>query len=240
MILKEPLTKEILEKRVKTTYQYILDLREKLDETECFGIYVWKVVPRLNGRGVGEIPIFTEMNHTASSCALKCQIIFTCKHFRHNGVTTECALYDGEGYRAVTDVTGNQFYQKMPDDCVAGRDEWFPEWRSCILIKTDWLPYEEAKKKCELEIRTMMGAKNFTQIQNLMDSLGFKWIHVYARRTGTDSYEWFDRTPVTEGWCLAQPDSNTGCVGVDLSKSWCSKGGLDDFPCTDHRQFLCA
>ncbi|XP_061183304.1 uncharacterized protein LOC133191572 [Saccostrea echinata] len=213
---------------------------ECIPQKKCFGNYTWKVVPRLKNRGISEIPMHTEVDHTPSSCALKCQIIFTCKQFRYNQVTKECDLYNGEGYKAVTNEAGNQFYQRMPPNCVAGRDEWFSEYRSCIWINTDVLPYEDAKLKCESEGRTMMGAKSTTQIRNLMHLLDLKWIHAYARRTGSNSYEWLDGTRVTEGWCPSQPDSYTDCVGVDLSMaSWCSTGGLDDINCTHSRQFFC-
>ncbi|XP_062622400.1 uncharacterized protein LOC134283890 isoform X2 [Saccostrea cucullata] len=137
---------------------------------ECLSSYTWKVVPRLNSRGISEIPMHTEANHTATSCALKCQMIFTCKQFRYNEVTNDCDLYNGERYKAVTnEVQGNQFYLRMPSNCVAGRDEWFSQYQSCIWLSTDFLPYEDAKRKCESEGRTMMGAKNLTQITTLME-----------------------------------------------------------------------
>ncbi|XP_048731361.1 uncharacterized protein LOC125648377 [Ostrea edulis] len=211
---------------------------------ECFGLYMWRIIPRMTDFGVIEVPVQTDVNHTTSSCALECEIRATCKLFRINKWTSECDLYDGGGYKTATTVMGNQFYQKVPGsaNCITGRDEWFPEYQKCVWIHTGVLNNHEAKARCESDGKIMMGAKNKTQIQSLMNLLNFEWIHVYSRWVGPKSYEWFDGSsiPSSGWWCNNQPYEDTGCLGVDLSMaSWCPSGGIDDIICTNERPFFC-
>lgn len=56
-------------------------------------------------------------------------------------------------------------------DCVTGRDEWFPEYQTCIWIPTKFYPYEEAKRLCESAGKVMLGTNNFSQVLDLMDLL---------------------------------------------------------------------
>lgn len=56
-------------------------------------------------------------------------------------------------------------------DCVTGRDEWFPEYQTCIWIPTKVYPYEEAKRLCESAGKVMLGTNNFSQVLDLMDLL---------------------------------------------------------------------
>lgn len=114
---------------------------------DIFGPYVWKTVPRLLDGGIAEDPSQSFTEHTASLCAMKCQLRQLCQLFRCNTLTAECDLYDGIGFRRISNVTGNQFFQKMPTSCETGRDEWFPEYQNCIWIPMYAYPYEEAKKQ---------------------------------------------------------------------------------------------
>jgi hypothetical protein len=86
---------------------------------ECFGLYTWKIIPRMTDWGVTEVPAQAmptgSTQVTITSCALQCEFRRTCKLFRINKVTSECDLYDGEHYKTAKLVAGNQFYQKVPD-----------------------------------------------------------------------------------------------------------------------------
>lgn len=62
-------------------------------------------------------------------------------------------------------------YLCLSSDCVTGRDEWFPEYQTCIWIPTQVYPYEEAKKLCESAGKIMLGINNFSQVLDLMDLL---------------------------------------------------------------------
>ncbi|XP_062607079.1 C-type mannose receptor 2-like [Saccostrea cucullata] len=192
----------------------------------------------MTDRAITEIPLESHLKLSATSCALQCQTRIVCKLFQYNKITKQCDLYDGEGYKAVERENENRFYQRMPDGCVAGRDEWFPEYQSCIWIHTESLPYEEAKQRCESGGKMMMEARNITQMQTLMNLLDLKWIHVLAFLIKDNTYEWNDGSLVSHDWCPNQPSENTGCIGVDLT-NWCPSGGLDDYPCTDERTFFC-
>nr|XP_022316418.1 uncharacterized protein LOC111120060 [Crassostrea virginica] len=208
---------------------------------ECFGSHNWKIVPRLLGSGIGEAASRSFLDYTASSCAMQCQISPSCQLFRFNAHSSVCDLYDGRGYKRVSNVQGNQFYQRMPDDCVSGRDEWFPEFQACILISKELYSYEGAKTRCESEGKVMMGAEDYQKVLHLMDLINTQYIHVYSRYTGSNTYQWYDGTPVSASlWCPYQPMDDSGCLGVDLAlMNWCPAGGLDDIICTDFRQFFC-
>lgn len=86
---------------------------------ECFGSHNWKIVPRLLGSGIGEAASRSFLDYTASSCAMQCQISPSCQLFRFNAHSSVCDLYDGRGYKRVSNVQGNQFYQRMPDGNIA-------------------------------------------------------------------------------------------------------------------------
>lgn len=181
---------------------------------------------------------------TTSLCALECQIRPSCQLFRFNLGTSECDLYHETRFKRTSYVHRNQFYQKMPDHCVTGRDEWFPEYQTCIWIPTQVYPYEEAKKLCESAGKIMLGINNFSQVLDLMDLLNTKYIHIYSQHVGINTYALDDGTPITltrPPWCPWQPMEDSGCVGVqnDPSSGWCLYAGLDDIPCTDSRPFFC-
>lgn len=71
-------------------------------------------MPRLLDGGIAEDPSQSFTEHTASLCAIKCQLRHLCHLFRCNALTAECDLYDKIGFRKILNVTGNQFFQKMP------------------------------------------------------------------------------------------------------------------------------
>lgn len=71
-------------------------------------------MPRVLDGGIAEDPSQSFTGHTASLCAMKCQLRQSCQLFRCNTLTTECDLYDGIAFRRNFNVTGNQFFQKMP------------------------------------------------------------------------------------------------------------------------------
>ncbi|XP_065939908.1 uncharacterized protein [Magallana gigas] len=210
---------------------------------ECLGSEVWKIVPRLLDGGIAEIPSKSYNGSTTFLCALECQMRPPCQLFRYNPNTSECDLYDGIKFKRTSYVHRNQFYQKMPDHCVTGRDEWFPEYQTCIWIPTHVSPYEEAKRLCESAGKVMLGINNFSQVLYLMDLINTKYIHIYSRRTGDITYEMDDGTlfPSTL-WCPGQPYEYLDCIGVqnDPQSNWCTYPGLDDYEyCSHSSRFLC-
>eukprot|EP00105_Crassostrea_gigas_P034474 XP_019918622.1 PREDICTED: uncharacterized protein LOC105318058 isoform X1 [Crassostrea gigas] len=209
---------------------------------ECLGSEVWKIVPRLLDGGIAEIPSKSYNGSTISLCALECQMRPPCQLFRYNSDTSECDLYDGRRFKRTSNFQRNQFYQKMPEYCVTGRDEWFPEYQTCIWIPTQDYPYEEAKRLCESAGKVMLGINNFSQVLDLMALLDTQYIHVYSRRTGTNTYEMDDGTLIPSTlWCPDQPYEDSGCLGVqnDPQNDWCPSPGVDDIICFHTRQFFC-
>ncbi|XP_052705511.1 uncharacterized protein LOC128181239 [Crassostrea angulata] len=208
---------------------------------DIFGPYVWKTVPRLLDGGIAEDPSQSFTEHTASLCAMKCQLRQLCQLFQCNTLTAECDLYDGIGFRRISNVTGNQFFQKMPTSCETGRDEWFPEYQNCIWIPMYAYPYEEAKNKCEAVGKVMMGTENYQKVMHLMNVTNAKSTHVYSRHLGNNTYQWIDGTMIPASqWCPGQPAENTGCLGVqnDLDSA-CPQGGLYEIPCSFSNRFFC-
>lgn len=108
---------------LSTLILLIIQERKILAQTssfiECFGSHNWKIVPRLLGSGIGEAASRSFLDYTASSCAMQCQISPSCQLFRFNAHSSVCDLYDGRGYKRVSNVQGNQFYQRMPDGNIA-------------------------------------------------------------------------------------------------------------------------
>ncbi|XP_052690063.1 uncharacterized protein LOC128168031 [Crassostrea angulata] len=189
------------------------------------------------------MPAQSFIGSTPSLCALECQMRPSCQLFRYNSNTSDCDLYDGRRFKRTSYVHRNQFYQKMPDHCVTGRDEWFPEYQTCIWIPTHGSLYEEAKRLCESAGKIMLGLNNFSQVLDLMDLLNTKYIQVYSQHVGFKSYALDDGTPITSTrppWCPWQPVEDWDCLGVQNEPgSWCPYAGLDDFPCSKSRPFFC-
>eukprot|EP00105_Crassostrea_gigas_P042473 XP_019926621.1 PREDICTED: uncharacterized protein LOC105337542 [Crassostrea gigas] len=209
--------------------------------SDIFRPYVWKTVPRLLDGGIAEDPSQSFTEHTASLCAIKCQLRHLCHLFRCNALTAECDLYDKIGFRKILNVTGNQFFQKMPTSCETGRDEWFPDYQNCIWIPMHAYPYEEAKNKCEAVGKVMMGTENYQKVMHLMNVTNAKSTHVYSRHLGNNTYQWIDGTMIPASqWCPGQPAENTGCLGVqnDLDSA-CPQGGLYEIPCSFSNRFFC-
>lgn len=208
---------------------------------DIFRPYVWKTVPRLLDGGIAEDPSQSFTEHTVSLCAMKCQLRQLCHLFRCNTLTAECDLYDQIGSRKILNVTGNQFFQKMPTSCETGRDEWFPEYQNCIWIPMYAYPYEVAKNKCEAVGKVMMGTENYPKVMHLMNVTNAKSTHVYSRHLGNNTYQWIDGTMIPASqWCPGQPAENTGCLGVqnDLDSA-CPQGGLYEIPCSFSNRFFC-
>ncbi|XP_048730761.1 uncharacterized protein LOC125647934 [Ostrea edulis] len=207
------------------------------------GTDTWKIVPRLTNKGVNEVIIATSTNPTVTSCAVKCHQLQMCKLFRYHKITSTCDLYKTVNLKVNGLAPGSVFFQLMPYNCVAGLDEWFPEILQCIWIHPSSLSYADANATCYAHSKSLISMETDTKYQfvkKLMSMMGYFWIHCFARRVGTNRYEWESGSSISNNWCPSQPDRDFPCVGIDIKlDSWCPDGGLDDILCSDERHFFC-
>ncbi|XP_062585385.1 collectin-12-like [Saccostrea cucullata] len=172
-----------------------------------------------------------------------CQKKPSCNTFRYNGPTEVCHLYQEEHCKAAGSGIGNKFFQLMPQGCISGLDEWFPEIQQCIWLYPTALNYYDANTTCQSMSKTLINMETPAKLQfvkNLMDMMGYFWIHSYARKESVNSYSWKSGSPITQNWCPGQPDGDSPCVGLDMKlDAWCPIGGFDDIICSDTRHFFC-
>ncbi|XP_061183301.1 collectin-12-like [Saccostrea echinata] len=204
---------------------------------------IWSIIPRLTDQDVVEFAMDTIHVSSLINCAVKCQQKSSCRTFQYNGLTEMCNFYQQENCRATGSGIGNKFFQLMPQHCVSGLDEWFPEIQKCIWLPPTTLNYYDANTTCQSVSKTLISMETpakFQFVKDLMNMMGYFWIHLYARRERENSYSWKSGSPITQNWCPGQPDGDSPCVGLDMKlDAWCPVGGLDDIICSDTRHFFC-